>query len=300
MTLVIFLYALFGSSFPISKMLLNYTTPIFFLGSRMTVAGILLITYQYIRDKHKLIIHKSHYLYFIQLIAIGMYLNYLLRFWALSQMPSAKVSFLFNFSPFFSALYSYFLLNERISRIQWVGLGIGFIGLAPIMMTTSLSEQKLGEFFFISWQELATLGSVALHSYCWIIVRTLVKEKHYTPMMVNGIGMISGGILALITSYYFDGLFPVSNPVMYAKWFVVIVIISNIICHNLYAYLLRHYTATFMSFAGFLGPLFSALYAWGLLNETITWHFFASAVLVFIGLYLFYREELSRQKGLQV
>ena len=301
MTLVILLYALFGSSFPISKMLLTYTTPIFFLGSRMTVAGILLLAYQYIRDKHKLLIHKGHYGYFIQLIFIGMYLNYLLRFWALSQLPSAKVAFLFNFSPFFSALYSYFLLNERISRIQWIGLLIGFVGLFPIMMTTSLAEQKLGEFIFISWQELATLASVALHSYCWIIVRTLVKEKHYTPMMVNGIGMINGGLLALVTSYMFDSSFPpVTDPIVYAKWFVVIVTISNIVCHNLYAYLLRHYTATFMSFAGFLGPLFSALYAWGLLGETITWHFFASGFLVFIGLYLFYREELSMQKALQV
>jgi drug/metabolite transporter (DMT)-like permease len=299
MTLVIFLYALFGSSFPISKLLLGYTTPIFFLGSRMTVAGLFLIAYQYIRDKHKLLIHREHYLYFAQLIIIGMYLNYLLRFWALSQLPAAKVSFLFNASPFFSAFYSYLLFDERISRVQWLGLFFGFVGLIPIMMTTSLAEQQLGEFFFMSWQEIAALGSVALHSYCWIVIRTLVKEKGYTPMTVNGIGMVSGGLIALVTSYYFDGFFPVSEPLTYAKWFVVVVIISNIICHNLYAYLLRHYTATFMSFAGFLGPLFSTLYAWGLLNEKITWHFFLSGILVFIGLYLFYREELSTQKSLQ-
>lgn len=273
-------------------MLLGYTTPIFFLGSRMTVAGLLLIGYQWLRDKSKLAIHKDHYLYFLQLIIIGMYLNYLLRFWALSQMSAAKIAFLFNASPFFSALYSYILFSERISRIQWLGLICGFAGLIPIMMTTSLAEQQLGEFLFISWPELATLASVALHSYCWIIIRTLVKEKEYTPMMVNGIGMVCGGIIALGTSWYIDGFFPVSQPLFYAKWFIAVVVISNIICHNLYAYLLRHYTATFMSFAGFMGPLFSTLYAWGLLNERISWHFFLSGVMIFIGLYLFYKEEL--------
>lgn len=298
MTLVILLYALFGSSFPISKMLLAYTTPIFFLGSRMSTAGLFLILYQYVRNKQKLYIHKEHLFYFAQLIVVGMYLNYLLRFWALSQLPSTKVAFIFNFSPFFSALYSYFLFNERISRTQWFGLTVGFIGLIPIMMTTTFAEQQLGEFLHISWPEFAALASVALHSYCWIIVRTLVREKHYTPMMVNGVGMISGGIIALITSYYYDGFFPVSEPLLYAKWFIIIVVISNIICHNLYAYLLRHYTATFMSFAGFLGPIFSLLYAWGLLNETITWHFFISGILVFTGLYLFYKEELNLQRSL--
>jgi drug/metabolite transporter (DMT)-like permease len=167
------------------------------------------------------------------------------------------------------------------------------------MMTTSITEQKIGELFFLSWQELATLASVALHSYCWIIVRILVKEKKYTPMTVNGIGMIAGGLIALITSYYVDGPLPIEKPLFYMKWFIVIVLISNVICHNLYAYLLRHYTATFMAFAGFLGPLFSALYAWGLLGEQITWHFFISSILIFIGLYLFYREELCKQRGLQ-
>jgi drug/metabolite transporter (DMT)-like permease len=111
MTLVIFLYALFGSSFPLSKMLLACTTPLFFLGSRMGVAGFILLVYQWLRDKNKLKIAKEHYFYFVQLSIIGMYLNYLLRFWALSQLPAAKVSFLFNVSPFFSALYSYFLFG---------------------------------------------------------------------------------------------------------------------------------------------------------------------------------------------
>jgi drug/metabolite transporter (DMT)-like permease len=61
----------------------------------------------------------------------------------------------------------------------------------------------------------------------------------------------------------------------------------------LYGYLLKKYTATFLAFAGFLGPLFSAFYGWLFLSEVITWHFYLSAVLVFAGLYMFYKHELE-------
>ena len=292
MTLIILLYALFGSSFPICKVLLNYTTPLFLLGSRLLVAGPILLMYHSFINKKPITFKWSHLSYFLQLTILGMYLNYLIRFWALHDLPSLKVSFLFNLSPFFSALYSYFFFKEKMSKLQWIGLVIGFTGLIPLMLTTTLAEQELGEFFLISWQELAVLTSVALHSYCWILIRKLVKDKQYTPMMVNGISMTCGGLMALCTSMIVDGPFPVTNVAGFVKWSIVIILISNIICHNLYAFLLRKYTATFLSFAGFLSPLFSALYGWGLLGETITWHFFASALLVFIGLYLFYREEL--------
>ena len=293
MTLIILLYALFGSSFPICKVLLQYTTPLFLLGSRLLVAGPILLMYHSFVNKKRIYFKWKHFSYFAQLTVFGMYLNYLIRFWGLQDLPSSKVSFLFNLSPFFSALYSYLIFNERMTRLQWLGLAIGFTGLIPIMFTTTLAEQKLGEFLFISWQELAILTSVALHSYCWILIRKLVKDKAYTPMMVNGISMTCGGLMALATSMYVDGPFPVTNVAGFLKWSVVIILISNIICHNLYAFLLRRYSATFLSFAGFLSPLFSALYGWGLLGETISWHFFASAVLVFIGLYLFYTHELK-------
>ncbi len=44
---------------------------------------------------------------------------------------------------------------------------------------------------------------------------------------------------------------------------------------------------------GFLSPLFTALYGWILLGEMVSWHFYVSCIVVFIGLYLFYQEELQ-------
>jgi len=296
MTLLIFMYALFGSSFAIGKVLLGYTTPLFLTGARMTLGGAILLAYQYFMPFARFKFRSKHWWYYLQIVMFGIYFAYILRFWALNYMPSLKLCFLFNFSPFFAAFYSYIFFKERITPMQLLGLLIGFIGFIPILAFQSGDELGLAEWAYISLPELAGIASVGMHSYGWIVMRKLIKYKGYDPAMINGLSMAAGGVLALMTSLPFDGLFPVSEPASFFSWLALIILISNVICHNLYGYLLTKYTATFVSFAGFSGSLFAALYGWAFLGERITWHFWASAITVFTGLYIFYRHEGNKQR----
>ncbi len=296
MTLIILLYALFASSFSAGKLLLCYTTPIFLAGIRMFIAGIILLAYQYFAPFEYFKFRKKHIWYYAQITIYGIYIAYILRFWALNYLTSSKTCFLFNLMPFFSSYYSYLVFREKITQKQWIGLAIGCLGFIPILISTSPTEMKLGELFFISLPELAIIVAVAAQSYSWVIMRKLVKDKSYSPMMVNGITMACGGFLALITSFFTDGFFPVTNVAAFSGWLTFVIIVSNIICYNLYGFLLKKYTATFLSFAGFLAPIFAALYGWGLLGEKITWHFYVSGIIVLFGLILFYKEELDQQR----
>lgn len=128
-------------------------------------------------------------------------------------------------------------------------------------------------------------------------MKKLVRDKNYSPVMVNGLTMSAGGILALLTTFSYGDFFPITNIASFSGWLFTVIIISNLICYNLYGYLLKHYSATFLSFAGFICPLFAALYGWGFLGEKITWHFFASSTFVFFGLYLYYREEIKKTEA---
>ncbi len=229
-------------------------------------------------------------------------------------MPASKAMFMFNLAPFLSALFSYIFLNEEMSRKKWLGLCIGVIGFIPILIsplspiaalnafwnllttTPKITEGITPTQFGIPWPELAVLASVISHSYNWIVIRKLVRDNSYSPAMINGLTMFVGGICALITSPYYEGLSPVTNFLEFAKLLACVILISNLICHNLYAYLLKVYTATFLSFAGFMSPLFAALYGWLWLSEKITPHFYVSSVIVFIGLLLFYQDEMESIK----
>lgn len=299
MWLIVLLYALFSSSFVIGKALLHYTSPVFLCGIRMSLGGSLLLTYQYFYAHKHFRLKRKHMKYYIQLVIFGFYLTHIFRFWALNHMPSFKACFLYNIAPFFSAFYSYLFFREKMTQKQWLGLIIGFLGMAPMLITSSPGEAPLGEFAYISWPELALLVSVGTHSYSWIIMRKLIRDKSYSPMMVNGIGMTAGGMLALSTSFMMGSFWPVSSMWPFFGLLALTIIISNFICYNLYGYLLKSYTTTFLSFAGFLGPFFGALYGWTFLKETIGWPFYLSSIIVFVGLYLFYQDELDQRKEIE-
>ncbi|MCX5925250.1 MAG: DMT family transporter [Candidatus Dependentiae bacterium] len=295
MLLIIIMYALLAGSFSMGKILLNHTSPIFLTGIRMFIAGIILLTYQYFSPREHFKFSTKHLALYAQIIFFGFYLTYILRFWGLRDMASYKAVFLYNISPFSTALYSYLMLNERITKKQIIGLCIGFVGLIPILLTTSKAEQLTGELFFISWQEWAIIVSVFASSYSWILIRKMIHHKNYAPAMINGLCMTAGGTLALITACFIPGSLYITEPITFAGWLIAVIVISNIIGHNMYGHLLKIYTATFISFAGFLSPLFAAFYGWAFLGETITWNFYISSIILFIGLYVFYQDELKNR-----
>jgi drug/metabolite transporter (DMT)-like permease len=292
MTLIFLLYTLFASSFTTGKLLSGQTTPIYLTGIRMILGGGILLIYQYFSKKHPIQLTFGDGIRLLQIMLFGVYFNYILRFWALAFLPSFKTCFFFNFSPFLSSLYSYFAFNERLSKKQWIGLLIGFVGMIPMLISNN-DDIALTETFFISLPEIAVLISVAMHSYSWILVRHLVKERHYTPTFINSTTMTIGGILALITSVLCETVPAIHHKLNFYTWLLFVVLISNVFCHNLYGHLLRTYTATFLAFCSFLTPLFAAVLGSVFLGETVGTPFYLSSLVVFAGLYLFYQDEIQ-------
>ena len=68
MMLILILYMLFASTFTIGKAVLDYTSPIFFIGIRMVSAGVLLLSYQYFFNKKNWRLSAEDLMLFGQLI----------------------------------------------------------------------------------------------------------------------------------------------------------------------------------------------------------------------------------------
>lgn len=297
MIAVIILYAVLASVFPLTKASLQYVQPVFLVGVRMIVGGVLLLVFQYIYNRQLFKCTKEHVWPLVQLTIFNIYLTNVPEFWALQFLDSAKTCFIYNLSPFFAALFSYFLFAERMGIKKWLGLIVGFIGFIPILVHQSPGEQGIARVAFISKAELAVLIAAVATSYGWIVMKQLVKNYAYSPIMAHGISMLAGGIVSFPTSYLVDNWqpSPVSSMGPFIVYMLLITLISNIIGYNVYGVLLKKYTVTFLSFAGFMGPLFAAVYGWFFLGEVISWHFFLSVGIVFIGLAIFYREELKQR-----
>lgn len=298
--LVILLYALFASLFTLQKTTLNYCEPFFMVGSRMLFAGVVLLAYVAIRHRPVAFKIKPAHIGGIVLLALTqIYLTNMFEIWAIKHMISSKPCLLYSLSPFISALVAYVVLKETLSNKKMLGMFIGFLGLIPIVFAQTSEEISSGTFWVFTLAELAMIGAVFTSVYGWIQLKKVMTETSFSPLLANGLSMTLGGVLALIHSY-FAGEQWAPVPVSHVQPFIInaliMCLISNIICYNLYGYLLKRFSATLVSFVGLVTPLFTSLFGFIWLNETISWHYFVSMVLFSIGLVIFYRDEMGREQ----
>jgi len=306
LTLVALLYIFFALTFTIAKSSVLYMTPLFFIGVRMVIAGTLFLGYIYKqKSDYKWPLWKDKYL-FVQLIMFHIFFAYVFEFWALPYVTSSKAALIFNASPFITALLVRFLYKEHLSIKKKIGLIVGFIGFLPILIPQVLQEEMLGSILFFSYPELALIIAVISSCYGWLLFKELSTKHNYAPLMLNGVGMFCGGLLSLVVWGITDGAMPLSAAY---PWYIalskslfymaILILIANTISYNLYGFLLRYYSATFLSFAGFLTPLFSAFFGWLFLGELLSWHFFSAACIILIGLAIFYQDELYSTRSKQ-
>ena len=267
----------------------------------MLLAGIILLLYQVFIKKESLRFKRQTWGCLLLLAIFNIYLTNVFEFWGLRYLTSFKTCFIYSLSPFLSALFSYFLFSEKLTTKKWSGLLVGFLGFLPILLSQTTSEVEAGGFFFFSWAELAVMMAAICSVYGWILLKQLVNDHQLSPLTANGASMFAGGFLALCHSFIVEDWnpIPVTNMPIYLECTILLIIISNLICYNLYGSLLKKYSATFMSFAGFTTPLFTAFFGWVVLGEIITWPFYLSFAIVLAGLALFDQEELSTKLATQ-
>ena len=296
MLYVFLLYALFASVFTISKTALQYSGPFFLIGTRMLLAGVILFTYQFVFNRQSLRLTKPIWMKLLQLALFNIYLTNVCEFWGLRYLTSFKTCFIYSLSPFISALFCYFLFSETLNLKKWIGLLICLIGFVPILLSQSAGEELTGQFFIFSWAAISVITAVTLSVYGWILLKQLVNEHGLSPLLVNGISMCIGGTFALVHSFAVEewNPIPTTNVPIFLETTFFLIIISNLICYNLYGYLLKRYSAVFMSFAGLTTPLFTALFGWLFLGENVTWTFYLSFSLVVCGLWIYEQDELGK------
>lgn len=262
----------------------------------MVVAGLIMLFYQRFVQQKPLAVPKSLIPKLLLLALFNIYLTNALELWGLQYLTSSKTCLLYSSSPFLSALFCYSLFAEKLTLKKWAGLAIGFIGLFPVLFDQSGQETEIVTLFSLSWAEFSVLAAVIASVYGWILLRQLIESNRITTFAANGFSMLLGGVIALVHSSLteeWDPL-PVKDWTIFLECTLLLIVISNITCYNLYGYLLKKYTPTFLSFAGFTTPIFAALFGWLFLNETIEMSFYLSSGAILIGLILFNQDELQQ------
>ena len=303
MILVFILYALFAAVFTISKEALFYAAPFFLVGVRMVIAGLAILALFWFQKKEKATLSKKQWGKIALLALFNIFLTNTLEYWGLKYLTAFKTCFLYSLSPFLSAFFSYLFLSERMNGKKWLGLIVGFIGLIPILLSQTTLEEQAGKLFCFSWAEIAVLIAVCSSVAGWVILRDLVHYERVNSLVANGLSMILGGLFALGESALFEDWhpLPVSSFWPFLITSALLIIVSNGICYNLAAHILKRVSATFFSFAGLTTPLFTALFGYLAHGEVPSWAFWGSYLVILCGLFIFYHEEMQKsEKGAMV
>jgi len=205
MLLVVSLYALIASAFTFSKAILSFVQPIFFTGVRMLASGLILLGYQYFFNRTQWRFSRKDWFWYLQIMIFHVYFSYVGEFVAMSKgVTSSKSSLFFNMAPFFTALLGYAMSLESMNKKKWLGLLIGLIGIIPILLAAPTTIENSFSWWRISFGEILLLGAVFSSAYAWLIMKRFVHTDTYSPVMINGIAMTGGGIMALVNSFFVE------------------------------------------------------------------------------------------------
>lgn len=292
MILILLLYTILASTFTIGKILLTFLPPFFLIGLRMVFSGIVLLTGYYFFSKEKVKIQRNDWYMLFVISCIHILIPYASEFIALKSIAPSCAALMFNLSPFFSALFSYWYFSEKMTKTKWVGATISFSGLIYFVGPSSFC---LGNIFDLDFSYGLLLVGVATSSLAWVMIRQFVKNKNYSILLINGVAMLLGGLESFAASYLYGEVvdFPWQQKTMFFGLFLIIVLFANVF-YNFYGYLLKKYSATFLSFMGIATPLITAFFDWLFLGIHIHFNFFITLILISIGVYIFYKEELKQ------
>lgn len=310
MLLITIAYAILALTFVVGKSAVALAHPFFLIGIRMIIGGMILLTFDIIRHSYHSKLKERFFqalwrekARLLKITFFHIYLAFSCEFWALQYVTSAKTNLIFATTPFIAAALSYFILHQKLSLKKWLAMIIGICAILPVTMppdtftwnvsTIEATATSRSYFAFDHWiPEVVLFIGVTSASYAWFDIKKLLSQG-VSLVLINGISMFLGGIASIVTTWVClgDQGFRSTDPSALIGHVMLMVLISNILFYNIYGYLMHRYSITFLTFAGFLCPLFGTFYGYYLLDEVISWHYGVALAIVTVALALFYSEE---------
>ena len=196
-------------------------------------------------------------------------------------------------APIFVALGLHWKLpSERLSKVQWSGILIAFVGIVTTFIgRENLLEQGLSQ---VVWGDLLALLAGIMWALTTISLRlSKLNEAHPTQTLFY---QLLGG---------FVFLFPLAVLLGQAEIHWTYIAIGSLVFHTLimsfmslmlWFWLLRNYLASHLGVFSFLTPIFGLLFGVLLLNETIEPNFIFGTILVMVGVLVVSMQDWIKRK----
>lgn len=291
MILIFILYAVLALTFVLAQKAVMVCSPLFFVAIRMTIAGALLLLYAKLRAQQcgdSVVPKRKDWHLFGLVMLLHIYFAFTLEFWALKEVSALKANFLYALTPFIACVVDRVFVRKSDGLIRLLGIVIGFCGLIPLFGIHAQSYAQIVD-FAVTAPDVALLCSIVSATVAWFFIKVLLN-KDYSILVINGWSMLGGGLLSSITSLCCEQIYIVDVR-MFLWCLVSLIVLSNGVMYTLYGFLVKRYSLTLITTAGFLCPLFGLLYDWLLHGAVPNILYIPAFVCIMFGLLLVYAHE---------
>jgi drug/metabolite transporter (DMT)-like permease len=300
MILVIILYAVFAAMTFINTSLMAFDPyPVLVGMIRAFASGFIILSFVKLFSKQKITDLKLSSQQWYLLMAYGVLIHALAMCgFSYGSMYASPITicFLYASAPFLTAILLYLHSGTVLSHAKILGLLVGLMGLISILWKNTTADLGVDVTNDQLLGNIIVLISMIFFCWGWILFKKLIQSSSYSVQMLNGIAMVIGGVLSLIfvMMVYGSQVFEITFSENFV-YLMTLFLLSSLLTYSLYAYLLQNFSPTFISFAGFLEPAFALLYGVLWFGYTIRIVDVVSFIILFLGLYIFYRQELDKE-----
>lgn len=183
-------------------------------------------------------------------------------------------------APVFTVLGLHWVVKEeRMNRLQWIGVGIAFAGIA---MAFSGSLFVPGGTKLLIGDAFGTLGGILWAATTLLIRGTQLSE---TPPSKTLLYQLAGAGLMLIPYAWWKGQ---TDTIQWTTGLTMNLVFQTLVVafasYLFWFFLLTKYLASRLSVFSFLTPLFGVSFGVLFLKEPLDWRFVCGAVLVLTGI----------------
>ena len=274
---------IWSSAFTSARIIVLQAPPLTISSLRFATAGIIAITIAYALGQRIHLDRKK----WRAIIIFGICQNALylgLFFMAMQRIEASLASIIASAMPLIVGLASALFLGERLGKIGWIGLVVGFIGVALIMgARMSNGIDVVGIIFCIIGVTALAIAALTVHA----------TSSKGNVFMVVGIQMLIGSLALFIPAILFEvPHFTWTGSLLAA--FSYTILMPGIFATIIWFLLVDRIGATRASTFHFLNPFFGVAIAAVVLDEQLTYTDIIGVLIVMAGIFAV---QVSRQKS---
>jgi putative membrane protein PagO len=277
--IILILSLIWSSTWMAIKVGLGTMPPFLSAGLRFLIAFVVIMIYALIVRLPVRYSLKNH-IFFIFFSLTNFFGGYALVYWGEQYINSGLASVLFSVMPFYVAVLSLkFLPSEQVSLKKFIGIFVGFLGVAIIFRNQLQISHP-----YALYGMAGLLISPAFSAFGAITVKKAGANFH--AVTLNMFPLLYAAIGFFICYFLFEGQQPASfTPAAIFSLFYLGAIGTSL-AFVLYFQLLKTVSAVVMSLIAYVTPPLALIWGWAMLGETVTIELLIGMAIIFSGIVL--------------